>query len=479
MVRMADFADDDALGIAERVRRKEVTAQELADAALAAIEELNPKINAVLARSPEEARRTISAGVPDGPFAGIPFLVKEAVLQAKGLPCRWGSWVGDEVTATYDTELMTRFRQAGLVTVGTSQTPEWAYSPTTEPIRFGPTRNPWNLEHSAGGSSGGAAAAVAAGIVPIAHANDGGGSIRVPAASCGLFGLKPTRMRTPSGPDAGDPLWGLAIEFALTRSVRDAATLLDAVSAPEVGAPHMAPRPERSFAEAARRPRQGLRIAFSTKAMSGVKVHPDCVEAVNDAAALCAALGHKVEEASPTIDWEQYLHAIHKLWITTLAHGIDHMAQETGIAVGPETMEQASLVCWREGRAVTALELIDALGVVNRVTRGFAPFFETYDLFLTPALSRPPARLGEVDQNAPLPNGLDWTRRVFDYAAFTSQFNVTGQPAMCVPLHWNAAGLPVGVQFAGRFGDEATLLGLAGELEEARPWAKRRPPVHV
>ena len=479
MVGMEEFAGDDGLALAARVARREVSAGELAEAALAAIDKVNPQINAVLQRLPDEARRTIAAGVPDGPFAGVPFLIKEVVLHASGVPSRSGAWVAAEQSYPHDSELMARFRKAGFVTIGTTQTPEWGFNATTEPVRFGPARNPWNLDHSTGGSSGGSAAAVAAGIVPVAHANDGGGSIRIPASCCGLFGMKPTRMRTPSGPDNGDLLWGLAIEFAVTRSVRDAAVLLDAVSAPDPGAPHFPPSSATSFADAMKRPRKGLRIAFSTKTASGVPVDPDCVEAVNDAAALCAALGHKVEEAAPTLDWEPYLDATLRMWNSFLAFAIDHTAAETGVAIGPGTVEQASLACWRAGRALSASDILEGLGILNAVSRNFAAFFQTYDVLLTPMLAKPPLRLGQLDQNAPVKDATEWGRKIFDYAAFTSQFNATGQPAMSVPLHWNAAGLPVGVQFAGRFGDEATLFGLAAELEAARPWMDRRPPVPV
>lgn len=479
MVEMSEFAADDGLALAGRVARKEVSARELADAALAAIEKVNPQINAVLQRLPEEAAKTIAAGVPDGPFAGVPFLIKEVVLHAAGVASRAGAWIAAESAYPTDTELMARFRKAGFVTVGTTQTPEWGFNATTEPVRFGPARSPWDLNHSTGGSSGGSAAAVAAGIVPIAHANDGGGSIRIPAACCGVFGMKPTRMRTPSGPDNGDLLWGLAVEFAVSRSVRDSAALLDVISAPDPGAPHFPPHGAMSFTEALQRPRKGLKIAFSAKTPSGVPVDADCIEAVNDAAALCAALGHTVVEAAPVLDWEPYLEATLRMWNSFLAYAIDQTAAATGVPVGPETTELASLACWKDGRSLTASDMLAGLGVLNGVSRDFARFFGDYDVLLTPMLTKPPLPIGVLNQNAPMKDATQWGRQIFDYAAFTSQFNATGQPAMSVPLHWNKAGLPIGVQFAGRFGDEATLFGLAGELEAARPWMGRRPGVRA
>lgn len=480
MVRMSEFAADDGLALANRIARRDVSPLELTDAVLSAIEEIDPSINAIGATNRALARQSVSEGVPAGPFAGVPFLIKEVILHAPGFPCRGGSRLSGDAVETTETELMTRFRRAGFVTVGTTHTPEWGYSATTESVRFGPTRNPWNLQHSSGGSSGGASAAVAAGIVPIAHANDGGGSIRIPAACCGLFGLKPSRMRTPPGPDTGEPpIMGLAVEFAVTRSVRDAAALLDAVAGPEVGAPYWPPQQAMPFSESIARPRKGLRIAVSTRAPNGLPVHPDCIDAVHDVARLCESLGHELVEHDPKLDWEPYLEALLRAFDVYLAVGMEHVSRVTGRRIGPDTVEASSLAAYEAGKRASALELMASLEVFNRVTRSYAAFFSGIDVLLTPVLSRPPAQIGELDQNAPVRDATEWGRRIFDYAHFTTMMNVTGMPAMSVPLVWNDAGLPIGVQFAASYGAEATLLNLASQLEAARPWINRRPPVYV
>ena len=478
MVKMREFAGDDGIALAGRISKGDVSARELAEAALDAIAEINPIINAVLQTVPQAAERASGLPPSSGPFAGVPFLLKEDDPHGVGMLARAGSFVGGAYAPDHDSNLMSRFRAAGFVTIGTTQTPEWAFNATTEPVRFGPCRNPWNLAHSSGGSSGGAAAAVAAGIVPVAHASDGGGSIRIPASCCGVFGLKPTRLRTPSGPNNGDVLWGLAIDFVVSRSVRDTAFALDAVAGADPGAPHIPPHVDTTFAAAMERPRTGLKIAFSTQTASGVAVDADCVAAAHDAARLCTDLGHHVEEATPPLEWEPYLAATLNLWNSYLHHAINGFSAATGVAIGPDSMERASLACWEAGGRLTSSDILGSLGVINKVSRDFAAFFAGYDALLTPVLAQPPLPLGALNQNAAL-SAAAWGRQIFDYAAFTSQFNATGQPAMSVPLYWNAAGLPIGTQFAGRFGDEATLLGLAAQLEAARPWINRRPPVFV
>ena len=479
MISLKDYCNYDGLGLADLVARGEVTPSELADAAWEAIERLNPELNAVLQVLRQEASAEIAAGLPEGPFRGVPFGIKELVLHAKGVRCDMGSRLAQGYVPAEDSELMARFRRAGLVTVATTQTPELGYNPTTETVLFGPVHNPWHPGHSAGGSSGGSGAAVAAGILPLAHGNDGGGSIRIPASANGLVGLKPTRDRVPTGPDYGDPLCGWAIEFALTRSVRDSAALLDAVAGPDVGAPgHIAP-PQRPFRDEVGAPTGRLRIAWTTQPFSGEPIDPDCEAAVRGTVALLEELGHELVEARPELDWELFLEHTHVIWVTYNAAAVESIGRELGRSPSPETLEAVTLACVEDGKRFSAIDMIRAFEYGNALSRSVGAFFSGYDAFVTPTMARPAVPLGEVNQNAPDLSARAWTEQVFRYCSFTPLFNTTGQPAISLPLHWTADGLPVGVQFAGRFGDEATLLRVAAQLEEARPWADRRPQFHA
>ncbi len=479
MISLKDYCRYDGLGLAELVARGEVTPGELADAAWEAIERLNPELNAVLQVLRQEASAEIAAGLPDGPFRGVPFAIKELVCHAKNVRCDMGSRLAQGYVPTEDSELMARFRRAGLVTVGTTQTPELGYNPTTETVLFGPVQNPWKPGHSAGGSSGGSGAAVAAGILPLAHANDGGGSIRIPASANGLVGLKPTRDRVPTGPDYGDPLCGLAIEFAVTRSVRDAAALLDAVAGPDVGAPaHIAP-PPRPYRDEVGAPVGRLRIAWTAQSYSGDPIDPECEQAVTSTVSLLEELGHELVEARPALEWDTFLDQTHVIWVTYNASAIDAIAAERGRIPSLENLEAVTLACAEDGKRFSAVDLIRALEYGNALSRSVGAFFTGYDALLTPTMARPPVPLGEINQNASNLSAREWTEQVFRYCSFTPLFNTTGQPAISLPLHCAADGLPVGVQFAGRFGDESTLLRLAAQLEEARPWSERRPQLHA
>ena len=471
-MRLDEYVTYDGLGLADLVRRRQVSAAELQRVALAAIEAANPKVNAVVTLAPEAPGEA-----PAGPFGGVPFLIKELVIHAAGVPFNSGSRLAQGVAAPYDTELMSRFRRAGLVLLGTTSTPEFGFNATTEPVLHGPTRNPWDLSRSPGGSSGGSAAAVAAGMVPVAHANDGGGSIRIPAACCGLVGLKPTRHRIPFGPDHGEPLNGMAIEFAVTRSVRDAAALLDAVAGPDPGAAGMAPRPARPWLEETSRDPKRLRIAWNARPLSGAPIDPECVAAAERTARLLADLGHEVFEAGPAVEWEPFLAANEVVWTANLAHWIDALAQMLGRVADDSVLETGIAACWRRGRELRADELLAALDVVNRASRICGTFFLDCDVLLTPTVSRPPPPLGMLNSNAPGLTAGEWTRQVFDYSPFTPLWNATGQPALSLPLAWSAEGLPIGMQFIGRFGDESTLFALAGQLERAQPWASHRAPL--
>lgn len=463
----------DATAQAELVRRGEVRPAELVEAAIARIERVNPQLNAVVTPMYEQARAA-AAGPLQGPFAGVPFLLKDLLAAYRGARMTLGAALFREFVPDHDSELVARLKRAGLIVLGKTNTPELGLVPTTEPRLFGAARNPWDPTRTPGGSSGGSAAAVAAGMTPMAHGNDGGGSIRIPAACCGLFGLKPTRARNPLGPDFGDIMNGLVVEHALTRSVRDSARLLDATAGPDVGDPYWAPPAARPYAQEVGAEAGPLRIAFSARAPFAAPVHPDCVDAVHDAAALCEALGHQVTEAAPAFDAEPARRCFMTVWAAGCVQALQGMARRSGVRLRRRRMEPLTWALYEMGRRVSGAEYLLAIETLQRIARRLARFLVDHDVWLTPTLAEPPPPLGTLQ-----PGLLDLPRsfeRALAFVPFTPLANVTGQPAMSVPLHWNAAGLPVGVHFTGRFGDEATLLRLASALEAARPWARRRPP---
>jgi amidase len=464
-----DLAFLDATAQAELVRQKEVKPIELVEAAIARIEQLNPTLNAVITPMYELARAAAVEKLPPGPFAGVPFLLKDLLASFAGVRMTLGSKLLQGYVPDHDSELVARYKQAGLIIVGKTNTPEFGILPTTEPKLFGPCRNPWNTEHTTGGSSGGAAAAVASGMVPMAHGNDGGGSIRIPASCCGVFGLKPTRARNPLGPDFGDVMSGLVAEHALTRSVRDSAALLDATAGPDVGDPYWAPPPARPFLQEVGADPGRLRIAFITKALTDVTVHADCVQAVEEAAKLCSELGHMVEETTLPINADLLFNAFSVLW----SAGTGATLKALGDA--KDLVEPLSWALKEMSDQFTAADYVLALQTLQNVSREVARFFQNYDVLLTPTLAEPPLPLGAFD--SPPDNPMHGLYRSGKFACFTPICNMTGQPGMSVPLFWNSANLPVGSHFIGRFGDEATLFRLAAQLEEARPWAGRRPPI--
>lgn len=475
MAIVQELAGLDATAQAELVRKRDVTPEELCEAAIERIERLNPTINSVVTTMYDEGRAAIKAGLPDGPFRGVPFLLKDLFAAYAGVRMSFGSNLIENFISPADSELVSRYKRAGLVVLGKTSTPEFGILPTTEPQRFGPCRNPWNTGHSVGGSSGGSAAAVACGMVPAAHGNDGGGSIRIPASCCGVFGLKPTRGRNPMGPDVGDVQNGLVCEHVLAKSVRDSAALLDATAGPDVGDPYWAPPVERPYAGEIMRDAGRLRIAFTTRAATGVPVHDDCVAAVHDAARLCADLGHDVEEASPSIDGEALVQPFITAFSAGPAWAIDGMAYLTGVEPTPDKLEPLTWAMYEQMKQVSCSMYLLSITLLQQVSRQIARFMLDYDVMLTPTLAKPPMPLGAFDAQPGNPmNGLFVAG---EYAPFTPICNFTGQPAMNVPLYWNEAGLPVGAHFIGRFGDEATLFRLAAQLEQARPWANKRPPV--
>lgn len=469
---MTDYEDHDALGLADLVRRREVSPDDLLQAAITRIEARNPALNAVVTRLYDAARAQIAHGLPDGPLRGVPFLVKELVAAVAGTATTFSSQLFAHNLASADSEIVARYRRAGLVIVGKTNSPEFGLSPTTESLLYGVTHNPWRIGLAPGGSSGGSAAAVAAGLVPAAHATDGGGSIRIPASACGLFGLKPTRARITAGPEGGEGLSGLAVQHVVTRSVRDSAALLDATAGPLPGDPYAAPPPAGPWLDALAVDPGRLRIAFAATAPGGVPLHPHCVAAVQDAARLCASLGHAVEEASPDFDAGAMAQAFRLVFSANTAANV---ARATGGApLAPGLVEPLTAALAEQGARVSAADFIAGLHAMHRQGRRLASFFERYDLWLTPTLAQPPLPNGHFDIRSPDVDA--WFDRVTAFLPFTYPFNISGQPAASVPLSWSDDGLPIGVQFAARAGDEALLLRLSGQLERARPWFGRRPP---
>ena len=472
---MKEFSSLDATALADLVRRKKVKSIELVEAAIERIERLNPTLNAVVTPMYDEARKAASEPLPDGPFAGVPFLLKDLNAEYAGVRFTEGSAFLADYVSPEDTELVVRQKRAGLIIVGKTNTPEFGLPPTTEPRLFGPTHNPWDSERTPGGSSGGSAAAVAAGIVPMAHGNDGGGSIRIPASCCGLFGLKPTRARNSLSPHYGDQFSGLVCEHALTRSVRDSAALLDATSGPALGDPYWAPSPERPFLEEVGADPGRLRIAFSTQSPTGSAVHPDCVSAVKDAAALCQDIGHEVVEVGPAIDGEALVRDFIPIWSAAATWSVDSWARRIGRAAAAEHFEPLTWTMYQIGRQQSASDYLLAVQDMQSLGRDIARFFVNHDIWLTPTLGEPPFPLGTLD--SPPDDMMRGLNRAAAFIPFTAVCNATGQPAMSVPLYWNEEGLPIGAHFVSRFGDESTLFRLAAQLEQARPWADRRPPV--
>ena len=478
MANFDDLMSLDALAQAELARKGDVQVIELVDAAIERIERVNPKLNAVITPMYDQAREIAKGDLPDGPFAGVPYALKDLVASYAGVRLACGAEILKDFVPDHDSELVIRLKKAGLIILCKTNTPEMGCHVTTEPRLFGPSRNPWDTTRTTGGSSGGSAAAVAAGGVPAAHANDGGGSIRIPASCCGVFGLKPTRARNPMGPDIGDWASGLASEHAVTRSVRDSAALLDATSGPDVGDPYWAPLPERPFLDEVGSNPGSLRIAFTTETLKGDSVHSDCANAVRDVAKLCADLGHDVVEASPAVDGEMLEQAFITVFSSGLAGWIGTIGQLSGRTFTADQFEPLTGFTYEIGCGHSASDYLTAVGTIQFLAREIARFFVDHDVWLTPTLGEPPVSLGtfEISSDQSPQEAFD---RLWQFIPYTPLCNATGQPAMSVPLYWNGDNLPIGTHFIGRFGDEATLFRLAGQLERARPWADRRPPVSV
>jgi amidase len=473
MTIFSDFETYDGCGLADLVRRRQVSAIALLETVIDRIETLNPKINAVVTRLYDLARATVSAGLPAGPFTGVPYFLKDLHLLHAGVPTTFGSRFFADNISDHDSTMTVRLKRAGLIICAKTNTSEFGQSTSTEPVLFGPTRNPWNLNVSPGGSSGGAAAAVASGMIPMAHATDGGGAIRIPASCCGLFGLKPTRARNPYGPDLGEGWSGASIGHAITRSVRDSAALLDASGGPDVGDPYWAPPQVRPFLDEVGVAPGRLKIALCTTSFNGSPVDHDCVEAARDAARLCESLGHAVEEAQPEVNGPELTEAQRVIVISIIRATLDARAQSLGRPWTEKDVERMTYASAKGAEAVSGADYARSIQALHRAGRRVGRFFETYDVLLTPTIACTPLPLGHPDMMA---TDVETFRRpLMRTIGFTALFNASGNPAMSVPLYWNEAGLPIGVQFTGPFGDEATLFRLAAQLEEARPWANRRP----
>jgi amidase len=498
MAGFDDYERHDGLGLATLIARREASASEVLEAAIARIEARNPALNAVVLPMFERARAAVAAGLPDGPFTGVPFLLKDLVANVEGLPTSCGNRLLARVPWPRDSEMVRRFRAAGVVLAGKTNTPEFGLTPFTESRLFGPARNPWNPARSPGGSSGGSACAVAARIVPMASGGDGGGSIRIPASCCGLFGLKPSRGLLPTGPEFGEIWSGFVTDHVLTRSVRDSAAMLDATAGPDAGAPYAAPPGRGTFLAATHSPPGRLRVAFTARPLFGTgtaaDVHPECRAALQAAAALLAELGHEVVEAAPPVDGQACAMAFVTILAAEARAEIELAARAAGVRPAPADFEAATFALGLLGRSLPASEYALAWHTLAGAVREVGRFFEEHDVLLTPTLAQPPAAIGQLQPvaaelalmrvvNAARAGWLlralgvvgPMAQRSFEYMPFTPLFNVTGGPAMSVPLHRDPSGMPIGVQFGGPIGADARLLSLAAQLERARPWAHLSP----
>jgi len=496
MGTFTEYDHYDAWGLAELVQTGQVSAKELCEEAIGRAERINPKINAVVTPMYAEGRRAAAAPLPAGPFAGVPILIKDLAHAYAGVPMTQGCRALKDHIPDHDDEIVVRLKKTGVIIIGKANTPEFGLLGITEPELFGPCRNPWNTDHTPGGSSGGSAAAVAAGIVPLAAGSDGGGSIRIPSACCGLFGFKPSRGRNPTGPDYGQLWQGAVQNHVITRSVRDSAAMLDALQGPERGAPYEIRPPNGPYlAEAGKNPGR-LKIAFNTRSPVGRSVHPECIRAVENTVALLQDLGHAVVEDRPDIDDRGLSQSFLALYFGEVAADIEALEPVLKRKAKPGDVELLTWTLGLLGRSLSAGYMVTALRRWDRAARAMGWFFTQYDLYLTPTTAFPPARIGEL-QPKPLEillmktistlklgrllklgNLVDrMAQESLERTPFTQLANLCGLPAMTVPLHRTPEGLPCGSQFIGPFGAEDLLFRLAGQLEKARPWFDKRPPV--
>ena len=491
-MRIEDYQNYDATGLAELIASGQVTAQELNQTAMAVMEQLNPKINAVVYTMFDESKAAADSEALAGPFKGVPFLLKDLGVAVAGHPSSYSSHFSQDYTPDYDSIITERFKKAGLNILGKTNAPEFGILGVTESRLRGVCRNPWNLNLTSGGSSGGAAAAVAARIVPVAHADDGGGSIRIPASACGLVGLKPTRGRVPLGPGKTESWLGLVSSFVVTRSVRDAAAVLDAVAGPEVGAPYFAPPTETPYAEEIKKPRQNIKIAYSTDSILGRETDPECKRAVETTAQLCQELGHEVVPAAPQLDVESLRWAYFVIVASSVATDIERLASLLNKKVERKHFEDTTWFLYLLGHQCSAVELQQAIQIARECGESLARFFQKHDLWLTPTLAHPPSPVGLMELGFLDRLGIRLLDRVplkpimmqalkmmakdgLEKTPNTQIFNLSGTPAISLPVYETKEHLPIGVQFAGAMGREDLLLNLAQQLEKVSHWLERKP----
>jgi Asp-tRNA(Asn)/Glu-tRNA(Gln) amidotransferase A subunit family amidase len=468
----AEYRSHDALGLAQLVKRAEVSSMELLEIAIARSEAVNPSINCVVEKLYDHARSEISSGLPEGPFTGVPFMLKDLGMALQGTVTTNGSRFYRGSRMDYTSTVVERYQRAGLVIFGKTASPEFGGTPTTESILFGDTRNPWDLSRSAGGSSGGSAAAVATGILPLANGSDGGGSIRIPASCCGLFGMKPSRGRVPSGPKSLSSI--MSVIHAVSRSVRDSAALLDASRGPEPGQTTIAPFPKGDYLTAVNKAPKGLRIGLIGTPITHSPVDPECRRAVENAAKLCEELRHHVSEIQLPVDPQEFFASTRIIMGAGTVVRVTKRERQLGREVTENDLEPIIWQRYQSSRAYTAEQLWKAQQRIEITAQSIALLQQEYDLLLSPTLATPPVKLGKLSLSQ---DNVTYEKEAISASAFTMLYNATGQPAMSVPLHWSPDGLPVGVMFAGRYGEEALLFQLAGQLEQASPWFDRLAPV--
>lgn len=476
-MNLDDYASQDGVGLADLIRRREVSQKDVLEATTEAIARVDPILNFTAELYQDRIENPL-ADLPEGPLAGVPTLLKDFLKYEKGRKSECGCLLFEGNVGSYDSEVVLRFRAGGMPIIGRSAVPEFGWASSCDTAINGITRNPWDLRAWPGGSSSGAAVAVASGALAIAHTSDGGGSTRVPAAYQGLVGMKPTRGRVSDGPGVADPNAGMSCHLAVTRTVRDTAAVLDVLSGPAIGDPHLAPVPERPFREEPGLPVRSMRVALLLTPPDNAPVAPEILAATRDAARLLEDIGHRVEEVAPPFDGEAMLMAIHTVWTAGMANTIDALARQLGRSPSLQNLTRTTYNTWLDGTRVSASDYINALGVMNVIRRQLGAFFTGYDLVLSPTTTQLAQLQENQDQEADF-DGLGWTRYMFSPDLFNTVYNITGNPAISLPLYQTEAGAQIGIQFVGRFAEDGMLLRLAAALEQALPWAGRRAPVHV